>query len=152
MLKANVVWKWHPTIFPNIFFSSLLNSYCAKDLKIIPAVKTGNDVRYPYWFWKVTLQYLLTESYSVELKGGNLIRMSIRLKKCIILSKGIWPLIPPDKRANIFNYSTLKTHEKMLVLPTVIWTRKPVRWTVLPNYWRVLAVLCLRSFLSSSCY
>jgi len=41
--------------------------------------------------------------------------MTIRWKKGIILSKGIWSLVPPDKEVIVFNYSTLKTRVKMIV-------------------------------------
>lgn len=54
-----------------------------------------------------------TVALNTELKGGNLIRIAIKLKKSMFLSKGTWPLIPPNKRPNVF--SILKTHKKTFV-------------------------------------
>lgn len=61
------------------------------------------------------LHSISLDSYSTQLKGGNLISITIRLKKCIIISKGVRPLIPLGKRTNVFNHNTLKACKKMLM-------------------------------------
>lgn len=72
-------------------------------------VKNGNDI---------IVSLLILASYSTvtlntELKGENLIRITVKLNKCMILSKGIWTLISPEKMENVF--CILKIHKKTLV-------------------------------------
>lgn len=71
---------------------------------------------------------LFYSRFNTELKGENLIRITVKLMKCMILSKRIWPLIPPDKKPNVFWF--LKTHKKILMsfitMSRKTWIKKPI--------------------------
>lgn len=123
MLKINDKWKFHPTRSPSSFYSNLLSSQYVKLLKSIHVVKMGmtSDIL-------IDSGKLLYCSSKHRAKGGNLIRITVKLKKCMILSKGIWLLISPDKRHNVL--CILKTRKKTLVsfiaIHRKIWIKKPI--------------------------
>lgn len=126
MLKIIDKWKFNSTRPPNSIYSNLLNSQYVKILKSIPVVKNGNDIGI-----LIDSSKILYSSFNTELKGENLIRIIVKLKKCMILSKGIWPLIPSDKRPNVFNgFWILKTQKKILVsfitMSRKTWIKKPI--------------------------
>lgn len=86
-------------------------------------------MRYPYWFWKVTLQYLSTELL-YKAGGRDFNQNDYQIEEMHNFKQGNMAIDSPDKREDIFNYSTLKTHKKILVsstaLPTITWTKKPI--------------------------